>query len=322
MENSIPWIEKYRPSNIEDMILDENIKRQINIFLNNRQNVHLIITGLPGIGKTSSVRCIAKKILGENAMQGFMELNAAEDRGIRNISTIIPPFCKRIFTNVTSKIILFDEADNMTAKCQYEISDMIEKYGKKTKFIFTCNDSKKIIENIQSVCRILRFKKLTDTQISTYLTKICKNENIPFDAGGLSTICYISNGDMRKAINDLQITAYTFRKISKDTVLKICKVPDPEDIKKILVLCIKKKLEDADSEINNLIKQGYYYLDIITGFTFVLANYDIGLEENVKLSLIDIVNKTKIIVSIGLRSKLQLSGMICRIIRELIVVTS
>jgi replication factor C subunit 2/4 len=314
MENSIPWIEKYRPAKIEDIILDEHVEQQIKIFLQDRQNVHLIITGLPGIGKTSTVRCIAKKILGEHMHQGYLELNAAEDRGVRSIATIIPPFCKRV-VNFTSKIILLDEADNMTPKCQYDINDMIKEYGKKTKFIFTCNDSTKIIEDIQSVCRIVRFKKLTDKQIILYLSKICKTENIPFDKNGLVTICYISNGDMRKSINDLQKTAYTFGKVSKETVLSICKVPDPEEIKKIIDLCIKGELIEADNEMDNIIKQGYYYLDIVTGFIYVLDNYDIT--EDQKLRLIEIVNKTKIIVSTGLRSKLQLSGMICRLIKEI-----
>ena len=203
----------------------------------------------------------------------------------------------------------------MTPKCQYDINDMIKEYGRKTKFIFTCNDSTKIIEDIQSVCRIVRFKKLTDKQISTYLTKICGIENIPFDKHGLSTICYISNGDMRKSINDLQKTAYTFGKVTKETVLGICKVPDPEDIKKIIELCIKKDLIKADNEMNNIIKQGYYYLDIVTGFVYVLVSYE--MKEDLKIRLVEIVNKTKIIVSTGLRSKLQLSGMICRLIKEI-----
>lgn len=313
MENSIPWTEKYRPANIEDVILSEQVEQQIKIFLQDRQNVHLIITGLPGIGKTSTVRCIAKKILGEHIHQGYLELNAAEDRGVRSIATIIPPFCKRIVNFTANKIILLDEADNMTPKCQYDINDMIKEYGRKTKFILTCNDSTKIIEDIQSVCRIVRFKKLTDDQICKYLIKICKTENIMYDKNGLATICYISDGDMRKSINDLQKTAYTFGKITKESVLSICKVPDPEDIKKIIELCMEKKLVEADNEMDKIIKQGYYYLDIVSGFVYVLSNYDIA--EDLKLKLIAIVNKTKIAVSTGLRSKLQLSGMICRLIK-------
>lgn len=314
MDSSIPWIEKYRPAKIDDIILDEYVEKQIKIFLQDRKNVHLIITGLPGIGKTTTVRCIAKELLGDNLSQGYLELNAAEDRGTRSTTPIISPFCKKVVSFTGSKIILLDEADNMTSKCQYDINDMIKTYGRKTKFIFTCNDSTKIIQDIQSICRIIRFKELTNEQISLYLSKICKEENIPYDKAGLSMIYYISGGDMRKSINDLQKTAYTFDKISKESVLNICRVPDPEEIKKILELCMTNNLEKADMEMNNLIKQGYYYLDIVSGFIYVLSNYD--MNNQIKLKLMEIVNKTKIMVSTGLRTKLQLSGMICRLVRE------
>jgi replication factor C subunit 2/4 len=315
MENSIPWIEKYRPENIEDIILDEHISQQIKIFMQDRQNVHLIITGMPGIGKTSTVKCIAKKMLGDNILEGYLELNAAEDRGVRSISTIIPPFCRKIVNFNTSKIILLDEADNMTLKCQYDINNMIKEYGRKVKFIFTCNDSSKIIEDIQSVCRIIRFKKLSDKQISTYLKKICHAENISYEDNGLLTICYISDGDMRKAINNLQKTAYTFNNITKESVLSVCKVPDPEDIERVIRFCMMKELVDADRELDNIMRQGYYYLDIITSFSYVLSKYEI--EEDLRLRLISIVNQTKTIVSTGLHSKLQLTGMLCRLIKEI-----
>ncbi|AYV85039.1 MAG: putative replication factor C small subunit [Satyrvirus sp.] len=313
MQNSVPWIEKYRPTDIGDIILDEKIEQQIKIFFENRENVHLIITGLPGVGKTSSVRCLAKKILGEHMQSGYLELNAAEDRGVRSMSTIIPPFCKRVVNFSCPKIILLDEADNMTTKCQYDINDMIKSYGRKVRFIFTCNDSTKIIEDIQSVCRIIHFKKLSDQQIKTYLSKICEKENVKYNENGLSTICYIANGDMRKAINNLQLTSYSYGNINKKTVLSICKVPDPEEIKNIIELCLNKKLEEADKQMDNIIKDGYYYLDIVTGFIYVLSKYD--MDNDKKLKLIEIINRTKIVVSNGLRSKLQLSGMLCRLIK-------
>lgn len=316
-EGSIPWIELYRPKNIEDIIFDEDIEQQIKIFLQDQKNVHLIINGLPGIGKTTTVRCIAKKILGENIKDGYLELNAAEDRGVRSIATIIPPFCKRMVNFTASKIILLDEADNMTPKCQYDINDMIKEFGRKTKFIFTCNESNKIIEDIQSICRIVRFKKLTDQQICQYLSKICKQENVEFNNSGLTTICYIANGDMRTAINNLQLTAYSYKKVNKQNVLKICKVPDPQDIKNIIEMCLKKKLLEANTELENIILQGYYYLDIVNGFIYVLSNYE--MDEGTKLGFIDIINQTKIAVSIGLRTRVQLTAMICRLVRQVCI---
>lgn len=310
MDHSIPWIEKYRPSNIEDLKLDKQIENQINVILLDNKNIHLIITGVPGIGKTSTVRCIARKILGNNLDQGYLELNAAEDRGIKNIANIIPSFCRKIVDFKESKIILLDEADNMTSKCQYDINSMIKMYGKKSKFIFTCNESSKIIEDIQSICRIIKFKKMTNDQVTEYLTGICKKENLKYQKSGLDILCYISDGDMRKAINNLQLVAFTYNEINKSNVLTICKIPDPEDIKEIILLCLDNNLIKAIDKLDKIIYQGYYYLDIISAFVFVLSKLDIPN----KIMLIDIVNQTKIHIISGIRSKLQLAAMISRII--------
>lgn len=310
MDHSIPWIEKYRPNNIGDLKLDKQIENQINVILSDTKNIHLIITGVPGIGKTSTVRCIARTILGDNMDQGYLELNAAEDRGIKNISNIIPSFCRKIVNFKESKIILLDEADNMTSKCQFDINGMIKLYGKKSKFIFTCNESSKIIEDIQSICRIIKFKKMTNSQISQYLTNICEKENLKYHKSGLDILCYISDGDMRKAINNLQLVAYTYNNVNKSNVLTICKIPDPEDIKEIIYLCLDNNLIAAVDKMDNIIYQGYYYLDIISAFVFVLSKIDIPN----KIMLIDIVNQTKINIISGIRSKLQLAAMISRII--------
>src|SRR5688572_28355685 len=92
---STPWIEKYRPQCLEDIILDAQIEKQIRAFIDNISNMHLIIMGSPGLGKTSTAKCIAKKILGEHISEGFMELNVTDDRGINGIVSNIPPFCRK-----------------------------------------------------------------------------------------------------------------------------------------------------------------------------------------------------------------------------------
>lgn len=327
MHNSTPWIEKYRPSELDDIIMDPNIKKIIDVLIHNRGNTHMIITGPPGIGKTSTVRCIARKILGINLENGFLELNDSDSRGVKNITSIIPSFCKRAVSFDESKIILLDESDNITSKCQADLCDMIKQFGHNTNFIFTCNDSSKIIENIQSICRIIRFKSLCDDQIKERLKKICEYEEVSQTEEGLNTICYISGGDMRKAINNLQITANSFNKITKKEVLSICKMPDPIEIASIIDLCLKKNFSDSNQKLNNLIMEGYYFLDIVVSFGYVVDRSEIhrlktselspirtGISNKIKLQLIDVINQTKIVLSTNVRSKLQLVAMLCRMI--------
>lgn len=320
LPTTIPWMEKYRPETFEDIIMNDQTSKQIQIYANTKQRSHLIITGMPGIGKTSTVRCIAKKILGEHFSEGYLELNAAEDRGVRSISNIIPPFCKKIVNFTEPRIILLDEADNMTNKCQCDINDMIKQYGHKAFFIFTCNDSTKIIEDVQSVCNILRFQTLTYDQITKYLSEICEKEKITFDKEGMKLICYISNGDMRKAINNLQLTAYSFGSITKNNVLNICKIPDPENIKEIISMCHNiEPIENIVNKLNMIIDDGYCYLDIVSSFIHVMQEIkeinNIVVTEKLRLDSIHIMNKCKIDISYGIKSDLQLVAMLARLVK-------
>jgi replication factor C subunit 2/4 len=311
---STPWTEKYRPECFADVILEEGVRKQIEIFINDRRGVHLIITGVPGIGKTTTARCIAREILGENLSQSYMEMNSADERGVKSVSLIVPSFCRKI-TKSVSKVILLDEADNMTDKCQYDINNMIKQYGSTTKFIFTCNESHRIIQDVQSVCRIVRFRPLTEPQIIVFLKNICKEEKIQVKKGALETICYIAEGDMRKAVNSLQKAAYSFEgKIDKKAVLISCNVPDPEDINQVIVSCQENDLEKASTLLEELICKGYYYHDIIIGFTYHLSRI-LQVEEGMRLELIEIVHQTKINACLGLRTRLQLTAMIGRMIR-------
>jgi len=315
MDNSIPWIEKYRPNKLKDIIIDENIEKQINVFLENRNGTHLIITGIPGIGKTTTVRCIAKHFLGENIKDGYLELNSGDERGGKNITSIIPCFCNKKVSFDSPKIILFDEADNMITKCQTIVSRLMEVHGKKTRFIFTCNNSAKIIEDIQSMCSIINFRKMSNEQTAIYLKKICDSEEIKYTDNGIELISYISDGDMRKSVNNLQKIAYAFGSISKSNVLKICHFPDPNTIEQLLEHCKNLELKEADRQIIEMIDKGYYYIDIINGFIFVIDRYK--TEEINRIKLLEIVNKIKINICIGIHTKLQMSAMVCKLTLEM-----
>ena len=320
MEKSIPWIEKYRPDNLEDVMLDAGVRSQIRVFTESNTNQHLIIMGPPGLGKTTSVKCIARKILGENIKTGYLELNAAEDRGVKSISETIPPFCRKVVPFKECKIILFDEADQLTPKCQSDINSLIKQFGSKTKFIFTCNDSRKISEDIQSVCRIIQFREVTKDLMKKYLVKICEKEAISYTAEGMEMIYYISGGDMRKGINSLQATSYTFGTITKDYVLQVCQLPDPEDIKQMLRLCSASKLEEAHQILEKIIDDGYYFIDVVSGFNYVLINCDLvtitsnkSVTEDLKLQILYRVQEVNINIRLGIRSMIQLTNMLCQI---------
>jgi replication factor C subunit 2/4 len=310
---TIPWIEKYRPNKLEDIILDHRIVQQLQVYLQDNQLPHLIVTGLPGIGKTSTLRCLAKKLLGDNFAQGFLELNASDDRGVKTIVSVLPPFVQKKILFKQFKIVLLDEADGITSKAQNEICRLMKTYNNTTKFIFTCNDSSGIIESIQSNCAIIRFLKLTPDQIMTYLKIICTAEHIKYDEEGLKTIAYVSQGDMRRAINNLQVTFYSFKMVNKANVYLVCEYPNPDMLKEIISLCMKKKLIESNDRMIDLKTLGFLSSDIVVSMQYVLQDLDI--DEALKLKFIDVINSTSIEISKGIDTDLQLQAMLARIIR-------
>lgn len=315
-----PWIEKYRPSKITNLITNDNIRNQINIIINSSECKHLILSGLPGIGKTSCVKCIAHEILGEYVNNMLLEINPTEENYMKNISSTLNTFCKRIETNPDlNKIVILDEADLLTSKSQNEILGKIKEYGENVHFFFTCNDSTKIIENIQSISRIIHFPLLTKDQIVSVLDKICVEESIKYDLDALVTLYEISQGDLRKAINNLQIVSVN-GKVTNKNIYRICSFPDPDEIREIIDKCKNKDTIEMKKGVDTLLLKGYNNQDILNCFNKVFNDmfYTSTPTKNNKIDIkyAELVHKTKV-STINLKSKLQLYNFVFQISKYL-----
>jgi replication factor C subunit 2/4 len=317
MNKEIPWIEKYRPKTINELIVDEGTYSKVKKIIQEKNMPNIIITGIPGTGKTSTILCIARSLLGRYIRQGVLELNASDDRGIKASDTIIN-FCKKKFqinkeerTYADHKIVMLDEADNMTNKAQQMINNLMEKYNSTTRFAFTCNNSTKIIEAIQSRCIIFRYKRLSISQVKNRVVDICKIENVHYDSSGIDALVTTADGDMRQALNNLQLTYSGFGKINVDNVYKICEKPHPLIIKKIFISCDTKNLKEALQNLFLLSQKGYSCSDISMGMLNVLKNSkfdEIDLETRIKFY--EETGKTAFRISKGLNSMIQLTGFL------------
>lgn len=315
--SNIPWIEKYRPRVIEELVVQESTLKRIKRIIEDDDMPNIIITGIPGIGKTSTILCIAKQLLGKYYNQGVLELNASDDRGIKAVQESMIYFCKKKMETADgqkkNKIILLDEADNMTKKAQQLINTLMETY-ENTRFAFTCNNSSDIIESIQSRCIIFRYVRLSPEGLTGRLKYICKQEQVNYTESGLRAIVLTANGDMRKAINNLQLVHTGYSTVNGKNVYNLCDTPDPILIKDIFVSCHKKDLISALVHLDKLLKMGFCASDISMGMICTLKFSELKEINDVKkMAYLKMISDTCIIISRGINTDLQLSGCISRL---------
>lgn len=317
--NQLPWIEKYRPKDISDVILDPNTLSKIKKMISEKDMPNIIITGVPGIGKTTTIKCIARGLYGSHANDAVLELNASDERGIKTVDDLITNFCKKSFNfksdnNYTKhKMIILDEADNITEKAQHSINKKMEEYNATTRFAFTCNKSSDILEAIQSRCIILRYVRLQASKVIEKLEEICDNEKLSYTEEALNELAIISQGDLRAAINNLQAVYNGMNEITVKNVYIVCDKPQPVILQQILTLCKESDIKSAFNIMSELKKSGYSESDIVLGFMNVIK-LDCKLSENDKNFILKKVCKTAYNISKGVSTELQLYGLLADII--------
>ena len=317
--SKIPWIEKYRPRNIDDIVMDDIITREIKNMIKNKDIPNMILTGTPGIGKTTTLLCLARHLYGPHIQEAVLELNASDDRGIQSINTSVIDFCNYLlsykhdkkYPYSKHKLIIFDEADNMTDKALPIISMLMDKYHETTRFVFTCNVSSKIIESIQSRCKILRFSRLHTDFISKRLGDICKLEKVKSNKTALQDIAVICNGDLRSAINLLQLTNDRFGKITEENVSITCDKPSAVLIKNIIIDCINKKLSEAITGAFTLKSKGFTGVDIIyNSFNVLKLNICNDISESNKIKILTVISEYMYSISKSMDTDVQLTSFL------------
>ncbi|WRT68497.1 uncharacterized protein IL334_005473 [Kwoniella shivajii] len=310
----MPWVEKYRPVLLQDIVGNSETVERLKVIAEDGNVPHIIISGMPGIGKTTSIHCLAHALLGDAYREGVLELNASDERGIDVVRNKIKSFAQRKVTLPSGrhKIIILDEADSMTAGAQQALRRTMEIYSNTTRFALACNMSNKIIEPIQSRCAILRYSKLKDAEVLKRLKEICEMENVKHNDQGLAALIFTAEGDMRQAINNLQSTWSGFGFVSQDNVFKICDQPHPIVIRQMIKDCQSGNVDDALARINGLWDQGYSAVDIVVSVFRVTKGME-ELQEYMKLEFIKEIGWTHMRILEGVGTLVQLGAMVSRL---------
>tara|TARA_Y100000816_G_scaffold252297_1_gene203236 strand:+ start:1021 stop:1956 length:936 start_codon:yes stop_codon:yes gene_type:complete len=205
MNNDILWVERYRPSTIDDLILPESIKNTFRDIIGEGKIPNLILSGSPGTGKTSAAIVLCKSLNCD-----YIIVNGSnEGRLIETLRNKLTQYCSSVSMSGGRKVVIMDEADYMTPDTvQPAMRGFIEQYSSNCSFIFTCNYKSRIIEPIHSRCAVVDYIITNPKKQADLFMKRCfdilKQENIEYDIPVVAELIMKHFPDFRRVLNELQ----------------------------------------------------------------------------------------------------------------------
>ncbi|CAK9441655.1 uncharacterized protein LODBEIA_P55230 [Lodderomyces beijingensis] len=291
-KDNLPWVEKYRPDNLEEVYGQGDIVNTVRKFVESGKLPHLLFYGPPGTGKTSTIVALAKEIYGPNYRNMVLELNASDDRGIDVVRNQIKSFAstRQIFTSGSAphfKLIILDEADAMTSVAQNSLRRIIEKYTKNTRFCILANYSHKLNPALISRCTRFRFHPIDEESIRSRIDNVVIKEHVNITPEALNALLHLSQGDMRRSLNVLQACKAATDgddddSIDVDMIYNCIGAPHPQDIEACLDSILQDDWTTAYLTLNRYkTTKGLALIDLIAGFIEILSRYELKPQNRV-----------------------------------------
>ena len=206
MNDVILWVEKYRPSKISDCILTDDLKTTFQTFVKEGHVPNLLLSGGPGVGKTTIAKAMLKELDAT-----YMMINGSEESGIDVLRKKIKNFASTVSMDGKRKFVILDEADYLNPQStQPALRGFIEEFHKNCGFILTCNFKNRIIEPLHSRCSVIEFR-IPSSQKPTLAGEFFKRvqtilteENVQFQPKAVASVVEKYFPDWRRVLNELQ----------------------------------------------------------------------------------------------------------------------
>jgi len=306
MTENIPWTEKYRPNNFDNIVLDPYNKTLFMNMIENKYFPNLLLYGPPGTGKTTTIINLINEYQRIKKNKSLViHLNASDERGIDIIRNQIYQFVKtKNLFETGYKFVVLDEVDYMTKNAQQALKYLLQTCGNNVKFLLICNYISKIELSLQHEFVCIRFNQLPKLKIREFIRDICDKENVNLTDQNIDTIQNLHKSDIRSMINFIQL--------NQNVLVQQSNIIDNTIWKKLYNLFYAEKKEKNEKEIKvfinmlsihynidkkQIIKDYYNYLilnhkeliapEIIEKMEIVIHNYDCNIDILINYFILD-----------------------------------
>lgn len=307
------WVEKYRPKTLPKIHNQEGIVNRLKRFVETKTIPHCLFVGPPGTGKTTAALCLAHDMFGANFHEAFMELNASDARGIDVIRTTVKQFARMAsISGLPFKILVLDEADNMTNDAQHAMRRTMERYTQTCRFILCANYPGRIIEPIQSRCAVFRFTSFEAKLLEEYMIMIAEKETVTLKKSGIHAIISVANGDLRKTLNLLQAAASMEKPVDEEAVYSVLGVVKPQDVNVLIETAFAGKINETQKMLRTfLFEQGIAGADLLKQLYKTMLSMD--LPAGLQVAIADSVGEVDYRISQGADEEVQLIALLAKL---------